>query len=158
MPHAHDLADQLTLALPRRATGVHLGIDTVSVPAIADSLAQFGDRFAQRLFTSHEIADARAVQGESAWHERLAARFAVKEAVIKALDLTEAGIGWRDIELIRAAHGRPSLALHGRAAAASARAGVREWAVSISHDADQACAVVVGLTTPATLHSEPESP
>jgi holo-[acyl-carrier protein] synthase len=134
-----------------------VGIDTVSVPAIADSLRQFGERFAHRLFTAQEIADARAVQGEAACHERLAARFAAKEAVIKALDLPEAGVGWRDIELIRAPHGRPSLALHGRAAAASAQAGVREWAVSISHDADQACAVVVGLGTP-TMNPEPESP
>jgi holo-[acyl-carrier protein] synthase len=157
MPHAHDLADQLALALPRGAAGVRVGIDTVSVPAIADSLQQFGERFVQRLFTAREAADATSVHGDAARHERLAARFAAKEAVIKALDLPEAGVGWREIELVRAPHGRPSLTLHGRAAAASAQAGVSEWAVSISHDADRACAVVVGLTAPTT-NPEPEFP
>lgn len=149
MPTAHDLTDQLAPALPRGAAGVRVGIDTVSVPAIAESLGQFGERFVQRLFTAREAADAAAVLGDAARHERLAARFAAKEAVIKALDLPEAGVGWRDIELVRGANGRPALALHGRAAAAAARAGVHEWAVSISHDAAQACAAVVGLASPA---------
>jgi holo-[acyl-carrier protein] synthase len=154
MPHTHDLADQLAMALPRGAAGVRVGIDTVSVPAIADSLLQFGERFVQRLFTAREAADAAAVHGDSARHERLAARFAAKEAVIKALDLPQAGVGWREIELVRQANGRPALALHGRAAELAVQAGVREWAVSISHDAGQACAVVVGLTAPTT-NSEP---
>lgn len=154
MPNAHELADQLadqlagqlSGALPAAAAGVRVGIDTVSVAAIADSLARFGERFTQRLFTVAERADARAVHGEAAWHERLAARFAAKEAVIKALDLPEAGVGWRDIELTRAPSGRPALALHGRAAALAARQGVRDWAVSISHDGGHACAVVVAVT------------
>jgi holo-[acyl-carrier protein] synthase len=150
VPTAHDLANQLALALPRGAAGVRVGIDTVSVPAIAESLGRFGERFVQRLFTAREAADAEAVPGDAARHERLAARFAAKEAVIKALDLPEAGVGWRDIELIRGANGRPSLALHGRAAAVAAEAGVHQWAVSISHDAAQACAVVVGLSSPTT--------
>jgi len=150
----HDLTDQLAQALPRGAAGVRVGIDTVSVPAIAESVGQFGERFVQRLFTAREAADAAAVLGDTARHERLAARFAAKEAVIKALDLPEAGVGWRDIELVRGANGRPALALHGRAAAAAAQAGVHEWAVSISHDAGQACAVVVGLAAPAK-NSEP---
>jgi holo-[acyl-carrier protein] synthase len=157
MPQAHDLADQLALALPSGAAGVLVGIDTVSVPAIAESLRHFGERFVQRLFTAQEAADAAAVQGDAARQERLAARFAAKEAVIKALDLPEAGVGWREIELLRGAKGRPALALHGRAAEAAAKAGVHEWAVSISHDVEQACAVVVGLATPRT-NSEPVSP
>jgi holo-[acyl-carrier protein] synthase len=119
-------------------------------------LRQFGERFVQRLFTAREAADAVAVHGDAARHERLAARFAAKEAVIKALDLPEEGVNWRDIEVVRGANGRPALALHGRAAAAAARAGVSEWAVSISHDAGQACAVVVGLAAP-TMNSETES-
>lgn len=147
MPIAHELADQIAAALPASAAGVRVGIDSCSVAAVADSLARFGARFGRRLFTAQEWADAHAVQGEVAVHERLAARFAAKEAVIKALDLPEAGIGWREIELVRSPGGRPSLALHGRAAACAARVGVREWAVSISHEAEHACAVVVALTT-----------
>ena len=117
----------------------------VSVAAVADSLAQFGERFLKRYFSAQEVADARAVQGEAAWHERLAARFAAKEAVIKALDLPEAGVAWCDIELLRAPEGRPSVRLTGRAAQVAQTMQVREWAVSISHERDQACAVVVAL-------------
>jgi holo-[acyl-carrier protein] synthase len=143
--NAADIVDQLTPALHAPAAGVRVGIDTVSVPAIAESLAHFGERFLRRYFSEQETVDARAVQGEAAMHERLAARFAAKEAVIKALDLPEAGIAWCDIELTRAASGRPALALHGRAAEVAQALGVREWAVSISHEREQACAVVVAL-------------
>ena len=157
MLNAADIVDQLTPALHAPAAGVRVGIDTVSVPSIVDSLAHFGERFVQRFFTAQEAADARAVQGDAAMHERLAARFAAKEAVIKALDLPEAGIGWRDIELTRGANGRPALALHGRAAEVAKALGVREWAVSISHEREQACAVVVALLGAAPTGTAPNS-
>jgi holo-[acyl-carrier protein] synthase len=146
MPCARQLVEQLQPALATPVAGVRVGIDTVSVASIADSLSCFGDRFMQRLFTAVEQADAQAVEGEAAMHERLAARFAAKEAVIKALDLPEAGVSWRDIELTRGPGGRPALALHGRAAAVASRLGVHEWAVSISHEGGHACAVVAALT------------
>jgi len=139
------LTRQLQPALSAQATGVRVGIDIASVTDIAESLAQFGERFTVRFFTAQECADAMAVHGPAAQAERLAARFATKEAVIKALDLPEAGIGWRDIELTRGPGGRPALALHGRVAELAERQGVRDWAVSISHDGPQACAVVVAL-------------
>jgi holo-[acyl-carrier protein] synthase len=142
---ATDLVEQLTPALQAPAAGVRVGIDTVAVSSVADSLAQFGERFLRRYFSAQEVADARAVEGEAALHERLAARFAAKEAVIKALDLPEAGVAWCDIELVRAASGRPTLRLNGRAAEIAQALGVREWAVSISHEREQACAVVVAL-------------
>jgi holo-[acyl-carrier protein] synthase len=142
---AHPLADQLAPALHTPCAGVRVGIDTVSVARIGESLAAFGERFLQRLFTPQEIADARAVAGVTAQHERIAARFAAKEAVIKALDLPQAGIGWREIELVRGPGGRPALALHGRTAELARAAGVRSWAVSISHERDHACAAVVAL-------------
>lgn len=145
MPQAAQLVDQLAPALRAGAAGMRVGIDTVRVAAISESLSLFGDRFLARLFTPCEVADAHAVQGAGAAHERIAARFAAKEAVIKALDLPEAGIGWREIELTRGANGRPALALHGRAAAHAQALGVRDWAVSISHEGDHACAVVVAL-------------
>lgn len=145
MPHAAELVDQLSPALHAPVDGVRVGIDTVSVAAIAESLGQFGERFVQRLFTAREAADARGVHGDAAMAERLAARFAAKEAVIKALDLPEAGIGWPEIELSRNPAGRPAIVLHGRAAEVAQALGVRDWAVSISHERDQACAVVVAL-------------
>ncbi|HEV8692181.1 MAG TPA: holo-ACP synthase [Ideonella sp.] len=160
MLDATHLADPLLPALNAAAAGVRVGIDIASVPAIEESLASFGERFTERLFTAQERADALAVQGEGAQAERLAARFAAKEAVIKALDLPQAGIGWRDIELTRGPGGRPALALHGRAAELAQGLGVRDWAVSISHDGPQACAVVVALldgppkSFPSTLSPE----
>ncbi len=160
MTIAHELAHQLAAARPEAAC-VRVGIDLCPVASIAESLAHFGERFGQRLFTPQELADAHAVCGDAALHQRLAARFAAKEAVIKALDLPEAGVGWRDIELRRAADGRPTLALHGRAAEAAARLGVRDWAVSISHEAAHACAVVVALTgapAPTPSDSDPTTP
>lgn len=155
VPQATELAERLAPALKAQGACVRVGIDTVSVPAIAESMARLGDRFLARLFTPQEIADARAVQGEPAQHERIAARFAAKEAVIKALDLPEAGIGWRDIELTRGPGGRPGLTLHGRTATLAQAVGVREWAVSISHERDHACAVVVAvLGADATTSSD----
>jgi holo-[acyl-carrier protein] synthase len=74
--------------------------------------------------------------------------------VIKALDLPEVDIGWRDIELTHGPGGRPALALHGRAAELADGLGVREWAVSISHDGLQACAVVVALLAGEPARSE----
>lgn len=124
---------------------LRVGIDTVDVAGIAASLEAFGDRFERRLFTAHEREAAGRVPARRA--ERLAARFAAKEAVIKALDLGEAGIGWRDIELCSAADGAPTLQLHGAVAARAAAAGLHELAVSLSHDGGQACAVVVALCT-----------
>jgi holo-[acyl-carrier protein] synthase len=151
VPSAADIVDQLTPALQPSGASVRVGIDTVSVSSIAESLAQFGERFLRRYFSEQEVADASAVAGEAARVERLAARFAAKEAVIKALDLPEAGVAWCDIELLRAASGRPTLRLNGRAGDVARSLGVREWAVSISHEREQACAVVVALLGAAPI-------
>ncbi|WP_374675059.1 holo-ACP synthase [Ideonella sp.] len=141
--------------LPTRPAGLRTGIDLVAVPRIAESLERLGERFVQRLFTAQEAADCRAVAGHAARCERLAARFAAKEAVIKAMGWAEAGVSWRDIEVVRAPDGRQALALHGRAAALAAGAGVRHWALSLGHTAGQACALVIASgsspDTPARL-------
>jgi holo-[acyl-carrier protein] synthase len=129
---------------PASAPRLRVGIDLVSVPQIAASLATFGERFLGRVFTAGEIAYARAAPALTA--ERLAARFAAKEAARKALDLD--GVGWREVEVIRTASGAPALRLHGRAAA-----GVTDLAVSLSHEGDHATAVVI-----ATVTSTPSEP
>lgn len=115
----------------------------VMVSRVAESLARFGDRFLRRVFTDGEIAYATAAPASTA--ERLAARLAAKEAAVKALDLAEVGVGWRDIEVERAASGACSLRLHGAARALAEASGVRELAVSLSHEGDMATAVVVTL-------------
>lgn len=130
------------------------GIDLVHVPRIAASLAELGERFLQRLFTPDERAYALAAPVHTA--ERLAARFAAKEAVIKALSLSQVGVHWRDIEVCRAADGACSLALHGRAAEAARALRITEMSLSLSHEGDQAVAMVVAFSDPAVAdHPSP---
>lgn len=130
------------------AAGMRVGLDVVDVRRIRESLDCFGKRFLDRLFSPDEIAYARAGDGQCA--ERLAARFAAKEAAIKAFALSEEGIAWRDIEVRRLDGGECRLALHGRAAARAASLGVNGIALSLSHDGDYAGAVVTAWCgTPA---------
>lgn len=129
-----------------RARALRVGTDLVQISRIAESIEQFGDKFIRRLFTDDEIAYASSSAALQA--ERFAARFAAKEATIKALSLPDVGLDWKMIEVRRAANGACTLKLHGAAHAAATRAGIREMSVSLSHDGDYATAVVVCLATP----------
>ena len=137
MPHMPTFGE-----LPACDSGMPLrtGLDLVEIRRIQESLDRFGDRFVKRLFSTQEIAYAFSHPARIAEH--LAARFAAKEAAIKAFALSEVGTGWRDIEVRRAADGTPGLILHGRAAEAAARLGVKGMALSLSHDGGYAAAVV----------------
>ncbi len=125
---------------------VRTGLDVVEVRRIAASLDRFGHRFLERLFRDGEIDYALSGAGQAS--ERLAARFAAKEAAIKAFDLGEAGVAWRDIEVRRQPGGGCDLVLHGRAAQRAVALGVRDVALSLSHDGDYAAAVVTALLGP----------
>jgi holo-[acyl-carrier protein] synthase len=120
-----------------------VGIDLVQVSRVSHSLEQFGERFMRRLFTEDEIAYATA--SPSLVAERLAARLAAKEAAIKALDLAEEGVGWREIEVARTRSGAPTLVLHGTAHERARAAGVSTVEVSMSHEGDYATAVVITM-------------
>lgn len=119
-------------------------MDLVHVPRIEESLREFGERFTARLFTGDEIAYARRSAPEQA--ARLAARFAAKEATIKALSLSDAGVNWREMEVRRADDGSCSLVLHGRALEAARTLHVGRVLVCLSHDGDYAAAVVAALS------------
>ena len=123
---------------------VALGMDLVHVARIEESLRDFGERFEDRMFAPAEAAYARSVPAQRA--ERLAARFAAKEAAIKALSLSEVGVDWRDIEVVRHDDGRCTLALHGKAAEALDAMGARRAIVCLSHDGEYAAAVVAVLS------------
>ena len=125
------------------AQRMNVGIDMVQLSRIDESLSQFGDRFLRRVFTEGEIAYATATPPLTS--ERLAARFAAKEATLKALDLVERGVGWREIEITRGPSGAPSLLLHGAARSAAEEAGVEHMSVSLSHEGDYATAVVITI-------------
>lgn len=119
-------------------SNVSVGIDLVQVSAIAESVERFGERFLERVFTRGEIDYARTSPAQFA--SRLSARFAAKEAVRKALRLD--GVAWRDIEVVRHEDGACGIALHG-AARRLARSDGGGLAVSLSHENDQAAAVVI---------------
>lgn len=125
---------------------VRVGLDLVEISRIQESVDRFGDRFLRRLFSDGEIAYAQSRPARSAEH--LAARFAAKEAAIKAFSLSDTGMAWRDIEVQRSDDGACHLALHGRAAEAAGRLGVTHIALSLSHDGEYAGAVVTALCGP----------
>jgi holo-[acyl-carrier protein] synthase len=120
---------------------VGTGIDIAEVPRIAESIARFGERFLHRVFTEGEIkyCDAKANRAE-----RYAARFAAKEAAMKALGTGwNHGVRWRDIEVRRQPGGRPTLAFYGKAAEFAAKLGATNIALSLTHTEDQAFAQVI---------------
>lgn len=120
------------------------GIDVVEVSRVAAMLRDHGDQFLTRCFSADERAYALAQPRRTAEH--LAARFAAKEATLKALrtGLT-AGIAWTDIAVQRLADGSPRLVVAGAAAAVAARLGVRAWWVSLSHTERSAMASVIAV-------------
>lgn len=122
---------------------VLIGMDLVQIAGIDASLAHFGERFRQRLFSAHELAYASAAPGLLA--ERLAARFAAKEATLKALGMADQGIAWREIEVIKHPDGHCELCLHGKAQVFASQRNVQQLAVSLSHDGDYAAAIVMAV-------------
>jgi holo-[acyl-carrier protein] synthase len=120
---------------------IGVGIDSVELDRFRKILART-PRIVDRLFTDHERATATQHRDPTA---RFAARFAVKEAAMKALGVGLGSLDFRDVEVLRADSGAPALAVSGRAAALGAARGVREWRVSITHTEHTATAVVVAL-------------
>jgi holo-[acyl-carrier protein] synthase len=112
---------------------VGVGIDVVDIGRLGLALGRT-PTLAARLFTEHEL--------ESAGVASLAARFAAKEAVAKALG-APGGLRWRDAEVVRLDSGRPRLRIVGRVAEEALAQGIRTWHLSMSHDAGIATAVVV---------------
>ena len=124
------------------------GVDLIEIERINEAIVKFGTRFVQRVFTPTErdICNLRT--------ESLAARFAAKEAVAKALGtgIWREGVAWTDIEITRAANGEPLLILHGAAAARADILQIAHWSLSLSHDRTRAIAFVVGTGNLIPLH------
>lgn len=116
-----------------------VGIDMIEVERMAQGVARHGARFCDRFFTPREQAQCG---GRAA---SLAGRFAVKEAVAKALGTGIGDVGWKEIEIVNDERGRPVLTLHGAAARLAAASGLGEWAISLSHTATHAVGVAVAL-------------
>ena len=103
------------------------GVDIIEIPRIKQTLDRYGQRFLNRIFTPDEIAYCH---GRA---PNLAGRFAAKEATMKALGTGVRGVSWKDIEVVRADSGAPSVKLHGRAEKRAERLHVSEISLSISH-------------------------
>jgi len=118
--------------------GSRVGIDLTSVSDVREAVATHGDRYLQRVYTPRELRDC---DGDPA---RLAGRFAAKEAVIKVLrPRADTALPWSDIEVVRHAEGWAELRLAGFAAQRAEHEGLAAFSVSLSHEGDTACAVVL---------------
>src|SRR5690606_6946325 len=117
---------------------VAVGIDVVLVERFAKAVSRT-PLLADRLFTAAERVTAN---GNPRSNESLAARFAAKEAVAKALG-APAGLHWHDCEIVADPDGRPWLTVNGTVAAAASERGVERWHLSLSHDGGIASAIVV---------------
>lgn len=141
------------LSLDQAVTNVGLGVDMVEVARMEAILARTPS-FASKVFSEGERAycDGKA---RPAMH--YAARFAAKEAVVKALGLGfSSGISVRDVEVVREEGGRPRVVLSGRAQEAARELGVTEVPVSLSHTATDAIACALALTADAARKQEPK--
>ena len=126
-------------------SSIRVGIDLVDVDQVESAIAAHGDRYLRRVYTDREVADCGGFEAPSA--ERLAARFAAKEAAFKALRLGDV-LPFHDIEVVRSPDGAPELALHGRAAGVAAVLGAEDLSVSLTHERGLAAAVVALTTAP----------
>lgn len=120
---------------------VGLGVDITEVDRIEAAIERRGRAFLERLFTPSEIAYCEKHRNSA---ERFAGRFAAKEAAMKALGTGWArGVRWIDIEVVREPSGKPTLKLSGATRAIADRLGVRNIAVTITHDGNTALAQVI---------------
>ena len=113
----------------------------VSVEVVRDSIREHGDRYLKRFYTEGELRDCDTARGSIA--ERLAGRFAAKEATLKVLRPVDEAIPWRSIGVVRHGAGWVTLELSGRAAELAAEAGLSDFELSICHEGTYAAAVVV---------------
>lgn len=116
------------------------GIDLIEVERVEQAIAQYGERFLNRVYTAQELEYCRGRPHE------LAARFAAKEALSKLLGVGiqhPDGVHWREIEVVSGKRGKPSVKLTGRAAQRAKKLGFKKFSLSLSHSRDHAIALVV---------------
>jgi len=116
-----------------------VGIDLIAIPRVRAAIERHDGRFLRRVYTPEEVAFCRGRVPE------LAARFAAKEAVMKALGTGARGVAWREIEVLPDRRGKPLVYLYGRAKERAERIGLRALDVSLTHERDFAAAAAVGV-------------
>jgi holo-[acyl-carrier protein] synthase len=117
------------------------GVDLAEVPRIREAIERYGRRFTDRIYTPGEIA---YVERKANRYERYAARFAAKEAGMKAIGTGwKRGVRWQDFEVANLPSGKPTLRLHGAAAEIAAKLGVKAVSLSLTHTAELGMAHVI---------------
>ncbi len=115
-----------------------MGVDLVEVKRVEKACRHWGERFKARIFTPAEL---ELCEGRP---QCLAARFAAKEAVAKALGTGIGPVDWKEIEVLRDGSGKPCLKLSGKALERAMELGVKGWSISLAHSRTMAVAIVVG--------------
>lgn len=135
---------------------IRLGTDIIYIPRIQSVIARFGDRFLHRVYTVTEQQDCGCSQLLTrATINKLAGRWAAKEAVVKALGTGWRGVGYTDIEIQRQVSGAPLVLLYHRAATVAAVWENHEWQLSLSHDGEYAIATAILVTNANQVLSPP---
>jgi holo-[acyl-carrier protein] synthase len=117
------------------------GVDIAEVPRIAAAIERFGERFLKRVFTEAEIQYCGSKHNKV---ERFAARFAAKEAALKAIGTgLRMGISWQEVEVTRLPGGRPTITFHGVAEQFAKKLGAKRAHLSLSHTEEHAIAYVI---------------
>jgi len=115
------------------------GVDLIEIERVRAAIQRHGQRFLTRVFTPQELFEVGMHPAS------LAARFAAKEAVSKALGSGIGLVTWQEIEILRGPSREPLLRLHGMAQDIASRLGVHHWSLSLSHTHEHAIAMVVGI-------------
>jgi len=125
------------MGTPAQALTTAIGVDIIEIGRINRAISRWQDSFLKRIYTPIELEGHRSVSS-------LAARFAAKEAVMKALGTGIRGVGWRDIEILTNGDGAPAVKLYGRALQRSTEIGIERFDISLSHSRKYAIAFVIG--------------
>ncbi len=125
-----------------------VGIDIIEIARVGKVLERHPERFLRRVFTPEEVAFCRGRVPE------IAARFAAKEAVMKALGTGARGLAWREIEILPNQRGKPLVYLHGDAHKRGAAIGLRGIDISLTHSNEFAIAAVVGAADDASTNRD----
>jgi holo-[acyl-carrier protein] synthase len=121
--------------------GIAVGVDIIEIDRIEEAALSWQGSFLKRVYTEAELESSGNKPSS------LAARFAAKEAVMKALGTGAKGLGWKDIEVLSNSDGAPFVRLHGRAHDKAKEIGMSQFAISMSHSRRYAIAMVVGYAT-----------
>jgi len=121
-----------------KAPEIAVGVDIIEIDRIEEAMLNWRGSFLKRVYTDVELENSDDRPSS------LAARFAAKEAVMKALGTGAKGLGWKDIEVLSDSDGAPFVRLYGRAYDKAKEIGMSRFAVSLSHSKHYAIAMVVG--------------